>query len=321
MTLRFSDTSLDPYLRFFAPKMSPYTTAVADGTIRVVGELADIDHLLVEATVDKLQLKLFDYPAANEGPIQLALNQHVVEVKRFRLVGESTALELSGNVGLHDNRIALDASGDANLGDPAGVLPRHPQLRATPRCTRRCAGRSTTRCSPATRRSPTAASGTSRCRTACRTSTARLDFDAQGIRIVDAVAQLGGGPVKFGGRIGPRTATRSATIDLTADGEQMNLRYPGGLPLDDRRGADAARQPVVARARRQRDDPRRRLHASASSRTSTSSRSPPAAAGLPAAVAGDARAAGALRHQGPGARHAAPREQPGAHGRARRPDA
>ena len=47
MTLRFSDTSLDPYLRFFAPKLSPFTTAVADGTIRVVGELADIDHLLV----------------------------------------------------------------------------------------------------------------------------------------------------------------------------------------------------------------------------------------------------------------------------------
>ena len=116
MTLRFSDTSLDPYIRFFAPKMSPFTTAVADGTIRVVGELADIDHLLVEATVDKLQLKLFDYPAANDGPIQLALNQHVVEVKRFRLAGEGTALELSGNVNLHDNRIALDASGDANLG-------------------------------------------------------------------------------------------------------------------------------------------------------------------------------------------------------------
>jgi hypothetical protein len=46
MTLRFFDTSLDPYLRFFAPSMSPFTTAVADGTIRVVGELADIDHLL-----------------------------------------------------------------------------------------------------------------------------------------------------------------------------------------------------------------------------------------------------------------------------------
>ena len=81
--MRFSDTSLDPYIRFFSPQMSPYTTAVADGTIRLVGELADVDHLVVEASIDKLQLKLFDYPAANDGPIRLALNQHVIEVKQL----------------------------------------------------------------------------------------------------------------------------------------------------------------------------------------------------------------------------------------------
>ena len=42
---------------------------------------------------------------------------------------------------------------------------------------------------------------------------------------------------------------------------------------------------------------------------------------LPAPVVGDRDAAGALRHQGAGAGHAAAREQPRAHGRARRPDA
>ena len=47
MTLNFSDTSLDPYLRFFEPRLSPFTTAVAGGTIHVTGELSDIDHLIV----------------------------------------------------------------------------------------------------------------------------------------------------------------------------------------------------------------------------------------------------------------------------------
>jgi hypothetical protein len=51
VTLHFSDTSLDPYIRLVAG-FSPFNTAIADGTVRVVGELADIDHLLVEATVD-----------------------------------------------------------------------------------------------------------------------------------------------------------------------------------------------------------------------------------------------------------------------------
>ena len=45
LTFRFHDTSLDPYVRLFVPKLSPFTTAVASGAIRVVGELADFDHL------------------------------------------------------------------------------------------------------------------------------------------------------------------------------------------------------------------------------------------------------------------------------------
>ena len=34
MSMRFQDTSLDPYLRFFEPRLSPFTTAVASGTVR-----------------------------------------------------------------------------------------------------------------------------------------------------------------------------------------------------------------------------------------------------------------------------------------------
>jgi hypothetical protein len=227
MTLRFFDTSLDPYVRFFAPTLSPYTTAVADGSIRVVGELADIDHLLVEATVDKLQLKLFDYPAANEGPIQLALNQHVVEVKRFRLVGEGTALELSGNVGLHDNRIALDASGDANLGILQGF---YREIRSAGNASLSAQVRGPLD-KPVFAGSATISDGRIRYFSlphSLQAINGRLGFDAQGIRIVDAMAQLGGGPVRFGGRIGIN-GYQIGAIDLTAAGEQMNLRYPEGF--------------------------------------------------------------------------------------------
>src|SRR5262249_1457257 len=48
ITLTFHDPSLDPYVRLFEPRLSPYTTAVARGVVRVVGELADFDHLLVD---------------------------------------------------------------------------------------------------------------------------------------------------------------------------------------------------------------------------------------------------------------------------------
>jgi autotransporter translocation and assembly factor TamB len=226
-TLRFSDTSLDPYLRFFAPKMSPFTTAVADGTIRVVGELADIHHLRVETSVDKLQLKLFDYPAANEGPIQLALNQGVVQVNRFRLVGKGTALELSGTVGLDDRRIAVDASGDANLGilqafyreiQSSGNASLHAQVRGPLD-------------NPVFSGDALISEGRLRYTAlphSLQDINGHLAFDAQGIRIVDAVAQLGGGPVQFGGRIG-LSGYGIGAIDLTATGDQMHLRYPEGF--------------------------------------------------------------------------------------------
>ena len=45
MSFRVTDTSLDPYVRVFQPTLSPYTTAIASGTIRVVGELYNRDAL------------------------------------------------------------------------------------------------------------------------------------------------------------------------------------------------------------------------------------------------------------------------------------
>ena len=226
-TFQFFDTSLDPYLRFFAPGLSPYATAVADGSIRVVGELADIDHLSVKARVDRLQLKLLDYPASNDGPIELALNQHTVEVTRFRLVGEGTALELGGTVGLHDNQIALDASGDANL----GILQLfYRQIASSGNASLRAQVRGALD-NPVFSGNAIISSGRVRSFSlpqSLQDINGRLDFDAQGIRIVDAMAQLGGGAVRFGGRIG-LNGYQIGTIDMTAIGEQMNLRYPEGF--------------------------------------------------------------------------------------------
>ena len=68
LTVRFGETSLDPYVRFFVPRLSPFTTAIVRGTMRVVGELANQDQLAVVANVEQLDLKLFDYRVQNDGP-------------------------------------------------------------------------------------------------------------------------------------------------------------------------------------------------------------------------------------------------------------
>ena len=123
LSFTVSDTSLDPYLRAFDPELSPYTTAIASGNLRVVGELADIDHLVVDTTVDKLDLRLFDYRLRNAVPIRMALDRHSLRVTDMRLIGDETQLDVAGVVDLHNERIAMRANGAANLGILQGFVP------------------------------------------------------------------------------------------------------------------------------------------------------------------------------------------------------
>ena len=100
MTFRFHDSSLDPYVRLFVPKLLPYTTAVASGSIRMIGDIADLDHLLIESTIDRVDVRLFDLALRNARPLKLALDQYVVRIQDLQLVGEDTSLTVGGSVDL-----------------------------------------------------------------------------------------------------------------------------------------------------------------------------------------------------------------------------
>jgi len=110
-----TETSLDPYVRVLQPRLSPYTTAVASGSLRVDGTLADLDGLTVDAMVDRLDVRLFDYPIRNDGQIHVLLDRRKAHVQKMTIVGEDTSLNIDGTVDLRDRRIALDTTGDANL--------------------------------------------------------------------------------------------------------------------------------------------------------------------------------------------------------------
>ena len=115
ITFMVLDTSLDPYVRLFLPQLSPFTTAVVSGSVRVVGNVGDIDNLLVDATVDSLDMRLFDYALRNARPIRLALDRHAVRVADMRVVGQDTQIDIAGVANLHDRTINMRANGDANL--------------------------------------------------------------------------------------------------------------------------------------------------------------------------------------------------------------
>ena len=227
LTFRFHDTSLDPYVRLFVPRLSPFTTAVVSGAIRVVGELSDPNHLLVDGTVDSLEMRLFDYAVKNDGPVRIALDRQQVKVDELRLIGEDTRLRVSGNVDLREQRIALKAAGDANLGILQGFFR---DVRGSGRA-ELTAAIDGPLAQPEFSGSATITDGRVRhfqAPNALDAINGTIRFDPGGIRLDELAATMGGGRVQFGGRIG-FDGYVPANLDVTARGEEMHLRFPEGI--------------------------------------------------------------------------------------------
>jgi hypothetical protein len=227
LSFRFVESSLDPYVRFLVPRMSPFTTAVVSGSLRITGQLTDVDHLLVDTTVDDLQLKLFDYRVRNEGPIRLALDRHAVRIGQLRLAGEGTQLDLSGEIGLHDRQIAVRATGDASLGLLQGFF-RDIRSAGTAEVVAEIKGSLD---EPVFSGRAAIANGRVRHFSlphGLDNINGRLSFDAAGVRVDDLVARLGGGDVRFAGRVALK-GFQPGDLNLTATGERMRLRYPEGF--------------------------------------------------------------------------------------------
>ena len=227
ISLRFHDSSLDPYFRLFLPRLSENTTGVGSGSIRMVGELADLDHLLVEATVDSLEMRLFDYALKNAAPIRIALDQRVITVQDFQIVGEETELRVLGRVGLADERIALQATGGANLGILQGFFR---DVRGSGRAELRASIDGPLR-NPIFSGSAIITNGRIRhlsLPNALDAINGAIRFDSRGIQLDEVTAQMGGGPIQFGGRIGLE-GYLPGELNVLITGQNMHLRYPEGI--------------------------------------------------------------------------------------------
>jgi translocation and assembly module TamB len=227
LTFRFTDTSLDPYARAFQPDLSPFTTAVASGTLRVAGVLSDPQKVRMDVRADALTLRLFDYEVRNDGPLLVTYDQETVRVGQLRLVGEGTRLDVGGTVAVGAKQIAIRSTGEANLGILQGFMR---DLRSTGQAdlTADVTGPLD---NPVFSGQASIAGGRIRHFSlphALEAMNGRVTFDARGVRLDDLTARLGGGLVRFGGRISLR-GYRPGEFNLTATGEDMRLRYPEGF--------------------------------------------------------------------------------------------
>jgi hypothetical protein len=224
LTLRFTNTALDPFLRAFAPGFSPEASAVGTGGLHIVGQLANPEQLLIEMAVDELNLRLFDYQLANAGPIRMVFDRQNLEVQQADLVGEGTRLKVTGTASIPDDRISIVASGEANLAVLNLLFPTvrsagHAELTAE-------IHGSVSR--PMLAGFATLTNGRFRHPSLPHSIDAvngRISFSNGAIRLDDVTAQIGGGPIVFSGRIGMSGYTPDR-LALAATARDLQLRYP-----------------------------------------------------------------------------------------------
>ena len=94
LTFQFVESKLDPYLRLLesAPRFTPYLSAIASGSLRVVGPLNDRAHLGATARIDSAIVTVVDYELRNDGDIVLTPADDTVTIGHFAFKGTDTAL-------------------------------------------------------------------------------------------------------------------------------------------------------------------------------------------------------------------------------------
>jgi hypothetical protein len=227
LTLRFTDTSLDPYARAYEPRLSPFTTAVGSGTIRVFGELSNPQRLIVDASFEQLQLRAFDYPLRNAAPIRVLMNQNVVRIDQMRLVGQDTELDVFGSVDMNAGRINGVAKGTANLGLLQGFY-RDVRSSGQAQLIAQVSGSLE---APIILGQATITDGRLRYFSlphSLEGVNGSILFDSRNIRLDGITARMADGQVNFDGRIGLEGYSPS-DLALTATGRNMRLRYPAGV--------------------------------------------------------------------------------------------
>jgi hypothetical protein len=227
LTLTFLSTSLDPYVRIFEPRLSPFTTVVVGGAVRVLGELRDRDSLQVAARIDDLDLRLFDYPLRNASPFRIAFERNAVLVSEMVLFGADTALQISGAVGIDDEQVAMTAVGNANLAMLQGFVSN---IRSSGRAvlSARVSGSVQNPVVDGTLRLENGRIRHFGAPHALENISGPITFDSGGLTLDGLTARLGEGPVQFGGRI-DKEGLLPGRVAVTIAGQNMRVRYPQGM--------------------------------------------------------------------------------------------
>ena len=227
LSFRLTNTTLDPFVRAYTSEFPADASAVASGTLQLVGPLRDMGALTMDATVEQLRLDLFEYAVRNDGPVRFVLEDNIVHVREMSLSGEGTALDLTGRIDVRDEQLELRADGDMSLAILQAFLP---DIRSSGSA-QLAADIGGTVLEPVIVGSASVSSGRVRHFSlphALDELEGRVVFEPNGVRFDELTGMLAGGPLQFGGRVG-LGGYEINELNITAQATGMRLRFPEGV--------------------------------------------------------------------------------------------
>jgi hypothetical protein len=228
LTLRASETSVDPYLRALQPALPAALSLVASGEVLLAGPLAEPERLRAEATLPDVRLLLPDFPVRASEAVRVVYRDGRLELGRFHLAGEGTDLVVTGGADvLGEGPLAVSARGRADL-------------RALSLVTRRLRGSGAARLAvevAGTSRAPRVEGELELQGAGVRVRgfphgleavRGKVRFSERAARLEGVSGTLGGGRLTVEGEAAYEGG-RLTAYDLRPSGRSLALRYPEGM--------------------------------------------------------------------------------------------
>lgn len=221
--VQFRDLDIDPFLSEEIKGQITAHSAVA-GRVHVAGPLRRPEELSGGLNIDSFHAEFDKIPVQTDGPIEIALANGTLDVKRFALSSADTELKVTGTAGLAETRqLQLQAVGSVNM---ALLQTLNPELTTGGKATVDVQVRGTIPQPLITGTVQVASVSVSDIDLPAALSdlNGSLVFTQSRLEIEKLVGRVGGGTVEFAGYIG---YANGLVINMTSEGSDIRFRYSG----------------------------------------------------------------------------------------------
>lgn len=226
LDLHLSAMDLDSFVNAYSNRrVSGHTSVTAD--LQLQGPLRTPRDLQVNGNITDFVANLERVELRNNGPIRFEISQQMLNIQRFRLIGEGTDLEISGSAQLSGpQELRLNAEGHADL---ALIHSYNPDFNSSGTVAVNLMANGTLG-HPTMQGGLQIAGGSvqySDLPSALSDLNGSLIFNQDRLQVQTLTAHVGGGLVSFGGYA--TLYNGQLNFDLTLKAEDIRLRYPQGI--------------------------------------------------------------------------------------------